>query len=162
MPWAARKTATCSGYLRQVNIPPSANYGIAGGNGTNVVFGTNAVGTKPISSTNPALYGINQFSNPAQIYSEFRPCVLGLDTSCSKYDGPRGLPTWNLDVSVVKDIGIYRERVGATFFFTFANVLNHFQPGNGGLSLTTPTSFGQITSQANNPRSMEFGLRIHF
>jgi hypothetical protein len=140
----------------------SANYGIAGGTGTNLIFGTNAVGTKPISSANPALYGMGQFQNPAQIYSEFRPCVLGLDTSCAKYDGPRGLPTWNLDTSVVKDFGIYQERVGATLFFTFTNILNHFQPGNGGTSLTSPTSFGQITSQANNPRSIEFGLRVRF
>jgi hypothetical protein len=140
----------------------SANYNIAGGTGTNIVFGTNAVGTKPISSANPALYGLNQFQNPGQIYGEFRPCVLGLDTSCAKYDGPRGLPTWNLDTQFIKDVAIYKERVGTQFFVTITNITNHFQPGNGGLTLTSNTSFGQITSQANNPRSMEFGVRIRF
>jgi hypothetical protein len=30
------------------------------------------------------------------------------------------------------------------------------------LSLTNPTQFGRITTQANTPRNMEFGLRIRF
>ena len=138
----------------------SAHYGVTGGTGTNLVFGTNAVGTK---LSNNVLYGINQFANPAQVYSEFRPCVLGLDTSCGGGGGNlRGLPTWNMDAQVVKDLGLYKEKVGAQFFFTFTNVLNHYQPSGASLSLTSPTSFGQITGQSNSPRSMEFGLRIHF
>lgn len=140
-----------------------AHYGIAGGTGTNLIFGTNAVGTKPISSANPALYGLNMFTNPAQVYSEFRPCVLGLDTRCGGGAGPlRGLPTWNLDASVVKNLALYQERVSAQFLFIFTNVLNHYQPSNPSLSLTSPTSFGQITGQSNSPRSMEFGFRIRF
>ena len=138
----------------------SAHYGVTGGSGTNLVFGTNQVGTALHSGV---LYGINQFTNPAQVYSEFRPCVLGLDTSCGGGGGSlRGLPTWNVDAQVVKDLGIYKEHVGAQMFFTVTNVVNHFQPGGASLSLTTPSSFGQITSQGNSPRSMEFGLRIHF
>src|SRR5580658_9580211 len=34
-----------------------------------------------VSAKTPA-YGLNAFQNPAQVYSEFRPCVLGYDTSC--------------------------------------------------------------------------------
>jgi hypothetical protein len=106
---------------------------------------------------------LNLFANPGQVYSELRPCVLGLDTSCGGGAGNlRGLPTWNLDTQVVKDLGIYKERVGAQLFFTFTNITNHFQPGTPSLSLTTPTSFGQITRQANSPRSIEFGVRLHF
>jgi len=52
--------------------------------------------------------------------------------------------------------------VGATFFFTFTNILNHFQPSGPSLSLTSPTTFGQITGQANTPRQLELGLRIRF
>ena len=138
----------------------SAHYGVYGSSGTNLVFGTASVGTLAHSGVN---YGMNMFANPAQVYSEFRPCVLGLDTSCGGGGGYlRTLPTWNVDAQVVKDLGLYKERVGAQFFFTFTNVTNHFQPSSPGGSLTSPTSFGQITSQANNPRSMEFGLRIHF
>ncbi len=137
-----------------------AYYNNYGGTGSNLIYGSNAVGTKSNGSYGPL--GLNMFSNPAQVYSEFRPCVLGFDTSCGGYANLRGLPTWNLDTQVSKDLGIYRERVGATLFFTFTNVLNHFQPSTGSLSLNSPTTFGQITSQANTPRNMEFGLRIHF
>ncbi len=108
------------------------------------------------------------FTNPGAVYPEFRPCVLRFHNVAAHrflYGGSLcGLPTWNLDATVVKDLAIYRERLGAMMFFTFTNVLNHFQPGNPSLSLTTPTSFGQITgsSSANSPRSMEFGLRLRF
>jgi hypothetical protein len=138
----------------------SAHYGVTGASGTNMIFGTNSVGTALHSGIQ---YGLNQFTNPEAVYAEFRPCVLGYDTRCGGgAGGLRGLPTWNLDAQVVKDIGLYRERVGAQFFFTFTNVLNHFQPSTPGYSLTSPAAFGQITSQANNPRSMEFGLRLRF
>jgi hypothetical protein len=53
-------------------------------------------------------------------------------------------------------------RVGATLSFSFTNVLNHFQPSNPSLSITSPTSFGKISGQSNTPRQLEMGLRIHF
>ena len=92
------------------------------------------------------------FSNPAAVYSEFRPCVLGLDTRCGGgAGGLRGFSTWNVDAQVVKDIGLYKERVGAQFFFTFTNITNHYQPSSASLSLTTPAAFGQVTGQAKQP-----------
>jgi hypothetical protein len=120
------------------------------------VFPTDGVGNK---SPN---YGLNMFSNPSTVIQQFRPCVLGYDTSCGGYYNIRGLPTWNLDAQVSKDIGIHKESVGATLYIAFTNVVNHFQPSNPSLSITSPTSFGQITSQANTPRNMEFGIRAHF
>lgn len=106
--------------------------------------------------------GMNMFSNPAQILTEFRPCILGYDTSCGGYGGPlRGLMSWNLDASVIKDIGIHREQVGATLFFQFTNILNHMQPGNPSLNISSPTTFGVISS-AGAPRNIEFGARVHF
>ena len=44
----------------------------------------------------------------------------------------------------------------------FANVLNHFQPGTPSLNLDSPQSFGHITTQANTPRQIEFGLKLRF
>lgn len=44
----------------------------------------------------------------------------------------------------------------------FTNVLNHNQLSNPTLSLTSPSTFGRITTQSNRPRNVEFGLRIHF
>ncbi len=56
----------------------------------------------------------------------------------------------------------FTERIGMMFLAQFANVLNKFQPGNPSMSLDNPTSFGNITTQANTPRQIEFGLRVHF
>lgn len=120
------------------------------------VNGSNAIGTN-----NPT--GVNMFSNPSAVYSEFRRCILGIDTSCGGYGNVRGLPTWNVDATALKDIGIWKDgRVGATLSFQITNVLNHVQPSNPSLSLNSTSTFGRITSQANTPRNMEFGLRIHF
>jgi Carboxypeptidase regulatory-like domain len=134
----------------------SVKYNQYGGAGSNLVFGANAVGTKLPS------YGLNMFSNPAAVYSEFRTCVLGYDKSCGGFGDLRGLPTWNLDLSIVKDVTLYEGRAGAQIFIAITNAPNHFQAANPSLSLTSPTSFGQISSQANTPRNMEFGLRVHF
>ena len=135
----------------------SVRYNNYGGQGTNIWQGAQSVGTKTSGT-----YGLNAFANPAQVYGEFRPCVLGYDTSCGGYYNLRGLPTWNVDLNIVKDIGIYKERVGAQLFFLITNVMNHFQPSAPSLSLTSPTTFGQITGQSNTPRNMEFGIRIRF
>jgi hypothetical protein len=122
--------------------------------GNNLVEGTASVATKF-----SGYYGLNAFSNPAEVWDEFRPCVLGYDTRCG--GGLRGLPTWNLDANVVKDIAIWKERVGAQIFVQVTNVLNHFQSGGPSLSLTSPTTFGQ-EGGGGSPRNMEFGLRVHF
>jgi hypothetical protein len=121
----------------------------------------NVPGTGGIGTNNPT--GINMFSNPAAVYSEFRRCVLGIDTSCGGEGNLRGLPVWNVDAQALKDIGVWKDgKVGATLSFQFTNLLNHMQPSNPSLSLTSPTTFGKIGGQANTPRNMELGLRIHF
>jgi hypothetical protein len=107
--------------------------------------------------------GINMFSNPSAVYSEFRRLILGVDTNGSGTGVIRGLPSWNLDMTMSKDIKIARDgALGATLMFQFTNILNHMQPANPSLSLDSPQSFGVIGSQANTPRNLEFGLRIHF
>ncbi len=125
-----------------------------GTQGNNLVEGVAAVGTKT-----SGYFGLNAFSDPAAVWNEFRPCVLGYDTRCG--GGLRGLPTWNLDANLVKDFNIYKERVGAQLFWQVTNVLNHFQSSGPSLSLTSPTTFGQ-EGGGGTPRSMEFGVRIHF
>jgi hypothetical protein len=108
-------------------------------------------------STKAGTYGLNAFTNPAGVYSEFRPCVLGHDTSCGGSGNLRGLPTWDLDANIVKDVGIYRERVSAKFFISITDVMNHFQAGSPGFSHTTPNSFGQINQ--SDQHAAEYGVR---
>jgi hypothetical protein len=140
-------TADCAVGASPLTQTSSANYHNAGSNGV----GTN----------NPQ--GINMFADPSAVYNELRPCVLGMDTNCGGYGNLRGLPTWNLDANLAKDIGVWKEgKVGATLSFQFTNIVNHMQPGNGTLTWSTPSTFGRITTQANTPRQMEFGLRLHF
>ena len=119
------------------------------------VKGSNGVGTN-----NP--YGVNIFEDPEEVYPQFWPCILGIGASCGGVYNLRGLPTWNLDASLSKTFGIVGERVGATLSFMFTNVLNHNQLSNPTLTLSSPSTFGRITTQSNTPRNLEFGLRIHF
>lgn len=126
----------------------------------------NVSGSNGIGTTNTT--GVNQFANPAAAWSEFRPCILGYDTSCGGYYQFRGLPSWDVDATALKDIGVWKEgRVGATLSFQITNVFNHMLLNNpafssSNLNLSIPAQFGRITTQANTPRNMEFGLRIHF
>ena len=65
----------------------SVHYNQYGNTGTNIWQGQQNVGTKTQGT-----YGLNMFSNPGQVYGEFRPCVLGFDASCGGYVNLRGLP----------------------------------------------------------------------
>ncbi len=123
----------------------SANYNIAGSGG--------------VGTSNPAR--VNMFSDPATVLGQFRKCVLGFDTNCESY-ALRSVPRWNVDLGIHKTISFWREGVGADLSFQITNVLNHVVMGNPTLTVTSPATFGRITSQANTPRNMEFGLRLHF
>ena len=133
------------------------------------------------SSTNPngvAINGnadnggnnMNIYSNPIGAFNDYRNCVLGYDTSCGSNGNIRGLPVWNVDATVSKDIGIWKEgRVGATLIFQFTNVFNHVNFINPYLDITDPADFGVLGTsnpngggQGNTPRNMEFGIRLHF
>jgi hypothetical protein len=118
------------------------------------------------SSGNPANggSGINMFVNPSDVFSNFRPMILGYDTNSNGTGVLRGFPTWNLDLAVNKDFAI-TERFSATFIAQFSNVLNHFQPSSATtnfLNINSPSTWGVVTAQANTPRQIEFGLRVHF
>jgi hypothetical protein len=104
---------------------------------------------------------INYFGDPASAFCQFRPPLVGFDNQTGGQGILRGLPTWNLDMSVGKEFKL-TERMNAKFIATFTNVLNHNQLSNPTLNLTSPQTWGVISSQANTPRQMEFGLRFGF
>ena len=130
-----------------------------GGNSAHYNVATTGVGTNGNASVGGS--GINMFSNPSAIYAEFRPLILGLDTSSGGAGVLRGLPTWNLDATASKDFRI-REGFGVSVIIQANNVLNHFQPSNPSLSLSSPQTWGVISGQGNTPRQMQFGLRVYF
>lgn len=113
--------------------------------------------------------GLNMYTNPIAAYNDFRSCVLGFDTSCGSNGNIRGLPFWNLDATISKDIGIAKEgQVGATLIFQITNVTNHVQLNDPALSIGDPNDWGVLGTsnpnggQGNLPRQIEFGIRIHF
>ena len=118
------------------------------------VTGSNGIGTN-----NPT--GINIFSDPAAAFAMFTSAVPGVYNNIAGAGILRGLPTWNLDATVSKDV-LFTERIGATFVFQFSNVLNHVQYGNPSLNLGVPTQFGRITSSTGLVRQLEMGIRVHF
>jgi len=130
-----------------VNVPDSAS-----GAGVNANYANGGV-------------GVQMFSNPNQVYNEFRNCVLGYDTNCGAQvaGGIRGMSLWNVDANVSKNIGVWKEgRVGATLSFQFTNLLNHVIMADPAMDISDPSGFGVIGGQANAPRAVEFGIRVHF
>jgi hypothetical protein len=105
-------------------------------------------------NTNPANNrgtGINMFADPDEVHSQFRRLILGVDTNGGGAGPIRGLPRWNLDFSLAKDIK-FGERMGLTFSAQFANMLNHFQPGDPSMNIDNPATFGLINSQVSDSR----------
>jgi len=71
----------------------------------------------------------------------------------------RGLNRWNLDMTLLRRFRI-SERWSTTFNAQFFNVFNHVLFGDPSVSLQSPTSFGVISSQYNNPRAVQLGLHV--
>lgn len=73
----------------------------------------------------------------------------------------------NTDFSAIKNFRI-RERMSAQFRAEFFNLFNHAQFNAPGLSstpgadLASPSTFGVITSTVNNPRVIQFALKLTF
>src|SRR5438067_4895529 len=68
---------------------------------------------------------------------------------------------FNLDGAIGKKFYV-SERHYLDFRAEFFNTLNHVSFGPPGRDITTVGSFGQITSQANGPRNIQFGLKYNF
>lgn len=122
------------------------------------VAGSGGVGT----TGNPAAggTGLNLFADPEAVFQSFRPVLISQDTRAGRA-AVRGLPRWNVDLSVGKRTQI-ADRVNAVFTAEIMNVFNSVQYGNPSLNLASPASFGVITSQANTPRQMQLGFRLEF
>jgi hypothetical protein len=114
----------------------------------------------------------NIFGNPDGVLGTLRPPILGLDTNSGGVGVFRGLPYWNMDIRLVKDLRV-TERIGLQFQYVVTNLFNHVvfadpavgdaQTGLGVDPTVGPgSSFGVVNSQINNPRQQQFGLRVTF
>ena len=114
--------------------------------------------------------GFNVFSNPdatcpgAGIFGDpVRLPVLGLDGQIGGGGPLKGLPFWNLDMGINKNIHI-TEKFSGTMYFDFTNVLNHMQPNDPALNIFSLPSWGVLGGggnlQGNTPRQLQLGVSI--
>ena len=165
------------------SLSPGGSYGEADGNAFVANGNTeNAVLIAPYTGGNSAHltsgtpgFGdgglpVNLFANPEAVYNNFRNPILGMDTKNGGWGVLTGLPYWNLDMSIKKNLRI-TERIGAEFQIVFTNVLNHAQLLDPtGIALGASGTFGNLPGEGNgsnnagpySPRSMEFGFRVRF
>ncbi len=112
------------------------------------------------SSASGSGSGLNIFGNPQAVCSQFRPIQLSVDGT-SRGGTLRGLKAWNVDLGLAKKIAI-TERSKLTFSSGFFNLFNHVNFLDPAVSLQSPQTFGVITTQGNDPRAIQLGLRFDF
>jgi hypothetical protein len=126
------------------------------------VTGSGGIGTAGDPASGGS--GLNLFSNPESVFNSFRAINLATDTRQGR-GVLRGLPRWQLDLSLGKQTKI-TERVEFTFTADFFNIFNHVNFVDPTLNLSQRASFGVITNQLINaiyrPRTIQFGARVQF
>lgn len=68
----------------------------------------------------------------------------------------------NTDFSVVKRFALPWENMGLDFRAEIFNLFNHAQFGLPGADVSSPSQFGKINFTVNNPRLVQFGLKLTF
>ncbi len=67
----------------------------------------------------------------------------------------------NTDFSIIKQFALPREGMGLNFRAEFFNLFNHPQFGFPVADISAP-GFGSVNSTVNNPRLVQFGLKLTF
>jgi hypothetical protein len=67
----------------------------------------------------------------------------------------------NTDFSIIKQFALPREGMGLNFRAEFFNLFNHAQFGFPVVDIAAP-GFGSVNSTVNNPRLVQFGLKLTF
>ena len=114
-------------------------------------------------------FPVNMFKDPVAAWNNVRQPILGFDTHDGGWGVCRGLPYWNIDLSVKKMFKI-TERFNTEFQFVFTNVFNHNQWGdvNGDyLDTSNSGSWGVLPGSVTNGsqtyrRQIQFGVRLNF
>ncbi len=104
--------------------------------------------------------GLNIFSNPVAVCAMFRPVQPSVDKT-SRGGTLRGFKPWDAALSVAKKTTV-TEQTSFTFTAEFFNLFNHVNFADPAVSLQSPQTFGVITTQGNDPRAIQLGLRLDF
>jgi Carboxypeptidase regulatory-like domain/TonB-dependent Receptor Plug Domain/TonB dependent receptor len=122
-------------------------------------YATGVPGCAPYQIVNKAIAGpAVQYFNPACYTVE----AVGTEGNVGR-DSIYGPGLLNLDFSVIKHTRI-TEKLDSEFRAEFFNIINHTnfgQPNPDALTFISPTA-GQITTQATNPRQIQFAIKLLF
>jgi Carboxypeptidase regulatory-like domain len=160
-----------------IEIYTSTGDGQEYGAGDNINFfgNENAIQIAPITHghayyNNPSgALPVNMFKEGVSAVSDFRNPILGLDNKDGGNGNIFGLPYWNMDFSVRKNI-MLTEGISLELQGVFADVLNHNQwldpVGQFGTGLFNPGGFGALPGSAQEQpggdRQIEVGFRVRF
>ena len=147
------------------------------GAGDNINFfgNENAVQIAPIKSghayyNNPSgALPVNLFKQGVSAINDFRNPILGIDNKDGGNGNFFGLPYWNMDFSVRKNVQL-AEGISMEFQGVFANVFNHNQwldpVGANAMGLFGASTFGALggsaQEQPGGDRQIEIGARVRF
>src|SRR5713226_6586199 len=121
-------------------------------NGNNFVRPDQTCGAKADNQTLNKWFNTQCFADPAA-------GELGDAPRAPAY-GPRFV---NTDFSIIKRFPLaFREGTDLDFRAEFFNLFNHAQFGLPGSDVDSATNFGVITSTVNNPRLIQFALKLRF
>ena len=114
---------------------------------------------------------VNFFKDGVNEVNNWRNPILGFDTKNGQAGIVSGLPYWNMDFSIKKNIRV-AESVSLELQGVFANLLNHnqwmdatsftaFSNAGNYTGLFNPGAFGALGGEAE-PRNIEVGIRVRF
>jgi hypothetical protein len=109
------------------------------------------------SYSGPAKNRLSKYFNTADFS---QPASFTLGNGPARYSHLRAPGVDNSDFSLFKEFNPV-ERLKAQFRAEAFNVFNHPQFSSPNTTVTS-SSFGTITSQANSPRQIQFGLKLLF
>jgi len=144
----------------------SGSQDFGSGDSQTVFTNANCVVTST-AGTHASFHNVNgiasMFADPKAVFANVRPLILGLDSNSGGFGPFRGLPYWNMNLGVKKNIRV-TERFSADATFNFINVLNHDQLLDPTLNISgqNPQTFGQLSTEGTIPRTIEFGIRVNF
>ncbi len=136
------------------------------GSADGININTNANCVNTVGNPSVSVHNVNgvysMFGNPTAVYGSIRPLILGFDSRSGGFGTFRGLPYWNLNLGIKKNIRL-TERFSAEASLNVNNILNHNQLLDPTLSSTSaPANFGQFSIEGTTPRTMEMGIRVNF
>ncbi|MCS7026543.1 MAG: carboxypeptidase regulatory-like domain-containing protein [Bryobacteraceae bacterium] len=107
---------------------------------------------------NPNWKGGDRFFQPP---SFFGPQPIDRAGNVTRHN-PKARQPWNLNenYSLAKSFPI-RESIRVDFRWEMFNMLNRFRPAPGSTNVQDP-NFGVVQAQLNEPRRMQFGLKLYF